>query len=88
MKIVSIPIRSDNYMYVLMEERTGAGDITNNVKALLVDPADPKALEKVSTVLEEEGAGSVDIVGVLTTHHHEDHAGGNDIVVSTVLHKE
>ncbi|KAG8837988.1 Cytoplasmic glyoxalase II [Serendipita sp. 411] len=85
MKIVSIPIRSDNYMYVLMEERTGTGDIkANNVKALLVDPADPKALEKVSTVLEEEGAGSVDIVGVLTTHHHEDHAGGNDIVVKAI----
>ncbi|KAG8812529.1 Cytoplasmic glyoxalase II [Serendipita sp. 399] len=89
MRIVTIPIRSDNYMYVLMEDRRNnegdAPDVqANGVKALLVDPADPKPFDKISKALEKEEAGAVQIVGVLTTHHHQDHAGGNDIVAKQI----
>ena len=75
MKIIPVPIRSDNYMYVLAESR-GAG---GKNKAFLIDPAVKDALDKVSALPEGD---SLDIVGVLTTHHHEDHSGGNPTIVS------
>lgn len=70
MKIIPVPIRSDNYMYVLQESKA----VGEKSKAFLIDPAAPDALDKVSALPEGK---SLDIVGVLTTHHHEDHAGGN-----------
>lgn len=84
MKIVPVPVRSDNYAYLL---------ISSTRKALVVDPYD---VSKVLSAIEKEGLKEEDIEGVLTTHHHEgmyvlqtilkcalikdscsDHAGGN-----------
>jgi hydroxyacylglutathione hydrolase len=74
MKITPVPIRSDNYMYLLAEDsRTGG----RKPKGLLIDPAVPDALERIQKINSD-----IDIVGVLTTHHHEDHAGGNSIIVN------
>jgi hydroxyacylglutathione hydrolase len=88
MRILPIPIRSDNYMYLLVEQqRSSEGATTTSeakLKALLVDPADPKALEKAHAAAGQVNI-DVDIVGVLTTHHHGDHAGGNDIIVSNIF---
>lgn len=66
MKIVSIPVRKDNYAYLLIDE--------SSQTAAAVDPYD---VESVARVAEANG---VKIVAGITTHHHYDHAGGNKVV--------
>lgn len=68
MRIVPVPVRSDNYAYLLIDELSQ--------KAVAVDPYD---VSKVAKAVEDEG---VQIVGGLTTHHHHDHSGGNQAFVS------
>jgi len=63
MRVVPVPVRSDNYAYLLIDEPSK--------KAVAIDPYD---VNKVSAAASHEG---VQIVGGLTTHHHHDHAGGN-----------
>lgn len=77
MRIIPVPIRSDNYMYLLAEDSSSAG---SKPQAFVIDPADPNALDKFQKV-----EPNVEIVGVLTTHHHEDHAGGNSIIVRVLF---
>lgn len=67
MKIVPVPVRSDNYAYLLIDETTK--------QAAAVDPYDMK---KVQSAAEKEG---VQIVANLTTHHHYDHSGGNKVCI-------
>ncbi|KAA8539720.1 hypothetical protein F0562_026412 [Nyssa sinensis] len=64
MKIIHVPCLEDNYSYVIIDEATKEGAV--------VDPAEP---EKVVQVAKENG---INLKSVLTTHHHWDHAGGND----------
>jgi len=64
MKIKQIPVLSDNYSYLIIDE-------INNV-AGVVDPAEPA---KVIKALEE--FPKLKLTHLLTTHHHLDHAGGN-----------
>lgn len=64
MKIHHIPCLDDNYAYLIIDESTQ--------EAAVVDPAEP---EKVVKAAREHG---VDLKLVLTTHHHWDHAGGNE----------
>ncbi|KAL2897999.1 Hydroxyacylglutathione hydrolase cytoplasmic [Bienertia sinuspersici] len=64
MKIFHIPCLQDNYSYLIIDESTKL--------AAVVDPVEP---EKVLEVARQNGA---DVKFVLTTHHHWDHAGGND----------
>jgi len=63
MKIVPVAVRSDNYAYLIIDQKAGT--------AAAVDPYD---VPKVSSVARELG---VRIVSALTTHHHHDHSGGN-----------
>ena len=63
MRIVPVPVRQDNYAYLLIDEA--------NNQAAAVDPYDVK---KVQAAAEKEG---VKLVATLTTHHHHDHSGGN-----------
>ena len=65
MKVVPVPVRDDNYAYLLIDDSTK--------KAAAVDPYDMK---KVQAAAEQEG---VQIVANLTTHHHHDHSGGNKV---------
>ncbi|EJD05748.1 hydroxyacylglutathione hydrolase [Fomitiporia mediterranea MF3/22] len=65
MKVVPVPVRSDNYAYLLIDDSTN--------KAAVVDPFD---MTKVQAAAAEQG---VDLVANLTTHHHFDHSGGNKV---------
>jgi len=65
MKVVPVPVRSDNYAYILVDE--------GSKKAVAVDPYD---VPKVTS--SAQGLG-VEIVACLTTHHHDDHSGGNHV---------
>ena len=65
MKVVPVPVRSDNYAYLIVDEATQ--------KAAAVDVYD------VSKVQSAAKAAGVEIVAGLTTHHHHDHSGGNEV---------
>lgn len=65
MKVVPVPVRKDNYAYLLIDE--------SSKTAATVDPYD---IAKVTAVAKEHG---VNIVAAITTHHHHDHAGGNKV---------
>jgi len=63
MQIVPVPVREDNYAYLLIDE--------SSKQAAAVDPYD---VGKVVAAAEKLG---VNIVAGITTHHHFDHSGGN-----------
>lgn len=65
MKVVPVPVREDNYAYLLIDETTN--------KAAAVDPY---TVSKVKAAADQLG---VEIVAAITTHHHYDHSGGNEV---------
>lgn len=65
-----VPIRADNYAYVIEDP--------SNASCVLVDPASPADVLACCTRL------AVRPIAILTTHHHEDHAGGNDELVAQI----
>ncbi|XP_006901961.1 PREDICTED: hydroxyacylglutathione hydrolase, mitochondrial isoform X2 [Elephantulus edwardii] len=67
MKVELLPALTDNYMYLLIDE--------DSKEAAIVDPVQP---QKVMETVKKHG---VKLTTVLTTHHHWDHAGGNDKLV-------
>lgn len=64
MTVKKIPALKDNFMYLVVCNATR--------RAAVVDPVEP---DRVLEVVKEEG---VQLNQVLTTHHHWDHAGGNE----------
>ncbi|XP_043380202.1 hydroxyacylglutathione hydrolase-like protein isoform X5 [Chelonia mydas] len=64
MKVKVISVLEDNYMYLVIEE--------NTKEAVAVDAAVPKRLLEI---VRKEG---VALKAILTTHHHWDHARGNE----------
>jgi len=75
MHIQSIPMwtgSGDNYAYLVTD------DVTRD--AMIVDPANP---DEVAPVLKELiKAGKINFKGIINTHHHSDHAGGNNKMLS------
>jgi hydroxyacylglutathione hydrolase len=69
MRVEPVPVRDDNYAYLLIDESSN--------KAAAVDPYD------VSKVREAADRLGVQIVAALTTHHHFDHSGGNEKFAAT-----
>ncbi|MFQ5666094.1 MAG: hydroxyacylglutathione hydrolase [Candidatus Binatia bacterium] len=67
MRVIAIPQLSDNYAYLVIDERTQ--------QAGIVDCADA---EPVLAKVRETG---VALVAILPTHHHWDHIGGNEALV-------
>ncbi|KAF6142998.1 hypothetical protein GIB67_041066 [Kingdonia uniflora] len=65
MKIIEIPCLEDNYSYLIIDEKSG--------EAAVVDPVEP---QKVLESAKLNGVQHLKLV--LTTHHHWDHAGGNE----------
>lgn len=63
MRVIPVACLSDNYAYLVVAE--GSKD------AIVVDPSE---VEPVVAALEREG---LTLVGILATHHHFDHVGGN-----------
>ncbi|XP_030763113.1 hydroxyacylglutathione hydrolase, mitochondrial [Sitophilus oryzae] len=72
MKVTVLPALSDNYMYLITDETTK--------QAAIVDPVAP------NTVLEAVENEKVNLTKVLTTHHHWDHAGGNEELLKKSKH--
>jgi hydroxyacylglutathione hydrolase len=68
MRVVPVACLSDNYAYLLAAD--GSSD------ALVVDPSEAGP---VVEALEREG---LELVGVLNTHHHFDHVGGNEALLA------
>jgi hydroxyacylglutathione hydrolase len=63
MKVSVLPALEDNYMYLLIDEKSR--------EAAVVDPVEPN---KVLNAVKE---ANVVLTTILTTHHHWDHSGGN-----------
>jgi hydroxyacylglutathione hydrolase len=68
MRVIQIPVLQDNYQYLLICEKTG--------EAAAIDAPDAPAVAKVA---RQEG---VKLVAVWNTHHHWDHIGANEELVS------
>lgn len=68
MKIVQIPALQDNYIYLIICEKTG--------QAAIVDSADAPLTRNTAK------KNNVSIEAIFNTHHHWDHAGGNSDLVS------
>jgi len=65
MRVVPVPCRDDNYMYLIIDEPTKT--------TAIVDPYDPP---KIQAAADKEGVKIGEYL--LTTHSHFDHAGGNE----------
>lgn len=68
MKVIQEKVLSDNYSYVIVCEETN--------QAACIDTPDAQQILKVVNDL------NLDLVAILNTHHHWDHAGGNEEVLS------
>lgn len=74
MHVKILPALQDNYMYLIIDNSTK--------EAAIVDPVDPDSV--LQAVKDEE----VNLTKILTTHHHWDHAGGNEKLVKKFqIHK-
>jgi hydroxyacylglutathione hydrolase len=69
-KVITVPVNADNLAYLVYDSVT--------MQAWAVDPAEP---DKVLAAAELAG---LTIAGVLATHHHKDHSGGNAEMASTL----
>ncbi|KAJ2617128.1 Cytoplasmic glyoxalase II [Coemansia sp. RSA 1365] len=70
MRIIPVACLGDNYSYVLVDDKA--------MQATVVDPVEP---EKVHSAVKETG---MELKTMLTTHHHADHAGGNQKIVESI----
>jgi hydroxyacylglutathione hydrolase len=67
MKIIPIPVLSDNYAYLIIDEATNEAGVV-----------DPSEAGPVAEVIKREG---VKFTTIINTHHHWDHVGGNKELV-------
>ncbi|KAG0124149.1 putative hydroxyacylglutathione hydrolase [Tuber indicum] len=71
MHIKSIPMwtgTSDNYSYLIIDDKTK--------DAMIVDPAHPP--EVLPVLGKEISENGINLKAIINTHHHHDHAGGNN----------
>jgi len=65
MRVIPIPVRKDNYSYLIIDD--------NANEAAAVDPYTPSKIKEAADQL------GVKVVAGMTTHHHHDHSGGNQV---------
>ncbi|XP_064479008.1 hydroxyacylglutathione hydrolase, mitochondrial-like isoform X2 [Ornithodoros turicata] len=70
MQVKVLSALQDNYMYLIVDP--------NTKEAAVVDPVEP------NKVMEQVQSMKANLTTVLTTHHHWDHSGGNEKLVSMV----
>ncbi|KAI9738003.1 MAG: Cytoplasmic glyoxalase II [Cirrosporium novae-zelandiae] len=74
MHIQSIPMwvgKGNNYAYLVRDDKTK--------DAVIIDPANPP---EVAPVLKDQiKSGNINLKAIVNTHHHWDHAGGNDTML-------
>lgn len=71
MRVVILPLNSDNYGYLLIDEAT--------CELLVVDVSMQPNLVMAAVAEEEKTTGKkLKLTSILTTHRHADHAGGNN----------
>jgi hydroxyacylglutathione hydrolase len=75
MHIESIPMwvgSSNNYAYLVTDDATK--------DSVIIDPANPP---EVTPVLKDQvSSGKINLTAIINTHHHWDHAGGNEKVAA------
>ncbi|MBB5020970.1 hydroxyacylglutathione hydrolase [Desulfurispira natronophila] len=74
MNVVTLPCLNDNYTYLICCPETN--------QAAAVDPGDS------SVVLPEVKKRGLQLTTILCTHHHADHIGGLDVILSACNHVE
>lgn len=67
MDVLTLPAWSDNYMYLVVDKKSKV--------CAAVDPIEP---DKILATVKQQG---LQLSAILTTHHHEDHASGNESLV-------
>ena len=65
MRVIPVPVRKDNYSYLIVDDTAN--------EAAAVDPYTPSKVKEAADQL------GVRVVAGLTTHHHHDHSGGNQV---------
>jgi hydroxyacylglutathione hydrolase len=60
MNLIALPAFTDNYIWMLHDGR----------QAVVVDPGDSVPVRQTLAAL------NLNLVGILVTHHHQDHVGG------------
>ncbi len=65
MRVIPIPVRKDNYSYLIVDDAAN--------EAAAVDPYTPSKVKETADQL------GVKVVAGITTHHHHDHSGGNQV---------
>lgn len=65
MRVIPIPVRKDNYSYLIVDDTAS--------EAAAVDPYTPSKVKEAADQL------GVKVVAGITTHHHNDHSGGNQV---------
>jgi|SRR6267142_3698554 len=65
MRVIPIPVRKDNYSYLIVDDTAK--------EAAAVDPYTPSKVKEAADQL------GVRVIAGLTTHHHHDHSGGNQV---------
>lgn len=64
MKVVPVPQLSDNYAYLVIDERDGTAGVVDCAEA--------------EPVLQAAAGAGARLTAILPTHHHYDHVGGNE----------
>ncbi|KAH6845460.1 Las1-like-domain-containing protein [Chaetomium sp. MPI-CAGE-AT-0009] len=75
MHIQTIPMwtgKSDNYAYLVVDDKSK--------EAVIIDPAHPAEVAPVLKKAIQNGA--IKLSAIINTHHHWDHAGGNEELLS------
>lgn len=71
MKVTAVPLNSDNYGFVVVDEASK--------ELLIIDVSgQPDEIMRAIAAEEESMGTKLNFTRILSTHHHWDHSGGND----------